>query len=161
MINMHPLDVFFAIVLAILLIRGLMRGFVEEFGSVASVFLGILAAVVFSGLVAPLLDRYLGPSMWNQVIAFLGLFLIVYLIVKLSEAGLKNLVENAELENLDRALGFFLGLVEGVLVIFVLIFIMYIQPIVPMEDAIGDSWTGRLFLPLFPYAADLIVRGQG
>jgi membrane protein required for colicin V production len=160
-INLHPLDVFFGIILLILLLRGLFRGFVEEFGSVASVFLGILAAVLFSGLVAPLLDRYLGPSIWNQVIAFLGLFLIVYLVVKLSEAGLKNLVENAELENLDKALGFFLGLIEGLLVVFVLMFILYIQPLIPMEEAIQSSITGRLLLPLFPYAADLIVRSQG
>jgi membrane protein required for colicin V production len=81
--------------------------------------------------------------------------------VKLSEAGLKNLVENAELENLDKALGFFLGLIEGLLVVFVLMFILYIQPLIPMEEAIQSSITGRLLLPLFPYAADLIVRSQG
>ncbi len=158
MANLHPLDVFFLVVLLILVIRGLFRGFVEEFGSVASVFLGILVAVLFSGLVAPLLDRYLGESMWNQVIAFLGLFLLVYIIVKLFEAGLRNLIENSELESLDRALGFFLGLIEGALVVFLLMFIMYIQPFVSMEETIRQSWTGRLLLPLFPYAAEIITR---
>lgn len=158
--NMSPLDITFLLVLAVIVIRAMIRGFVEEFGSVAAFFLGVLAAFLFSGLVAPLLEGIMGQSVWNQVVAFLGLFLITYLLVKLFEAGLRNLIERAELENLDKALGFFLGLVEAVLVVFILVFLLYIQPFFEVDALIMESWFGRVLSPFFPYAADIITGGR-
>ena len=156
---MNPLDIICLLILIIFVIRGIIRGFVVEFSSVAAIFLGILIAVLFSGLVATLLDQFMKPSFWNQVIAFLGLFILTYLLVKLFEAGLKNLVERAKLENLDKALGFFLGLTEGLLLIFILLFILHVQPLFPLDGQVAGSFFGRLLSPLFPYASGLISQG--
>ena len=157
--NLNPLDIIFLILMVVFVIRGLLRGFVVEFSSVAAIFLSILIAVLFSGLAAQLLDKFLEPSFWNQVIAFLALFMLTYLLVKLFEAGLKNLVSHAKLENLDRALGLFLGLIEGLLVVFILLFVLYVQPLFPVADVIAESFFGELLSPLFPYAAEFIIRG--
>ena len=156
-----PLDIVFIILLAILVIRTTVRGFVAEFMAGAAVLGGVLAATLLSGVVAPLLEQVIGVSMWNQVIAFLAIFILVYLIVKLSETWLANAIENAEMENLDKALGFFLGIVEGVLVIFLLLFIIYVQPFFDGAALVDGSFFGAVFSPLFPYAADVILRSQG
>ncbi len=159
--TINPLDIFILLVMLIFVLRSTIRGFVQEFASVAALLLGILVAVLFNGLVGSLLEQYIGVSMWNRIIAFLALFIVVYLIVKLSEAGLKNLIENARLENLDRALGFFLGLIEGALVSFVIMFVLYIQPFVSVDGLFEESWSGKLLSPLFPYAARILGPGEG
>lgn len=156
---MNPLDIICLIILALLFLRGIFRGFVKEFSSVAAVLSAVLLAVFFSGLVATLLDQFLEPSFWNQIIAFLAIFMIVYIVFKLFEAGLKSLVERAKLESLDKALGLFLGLLEGFIVVFVILFILHAQPFIPVDAVLNGSIFNRLLSPLFPYANELISQG--
>ena len=109
--------------------------------------LGIFVAVLFGALLSSLLDRLFAPSFWNQIIAFLVLFVLSYLLVKLFEAGLKNMVERASLENLDRALGLFLGLIEGMLLVFILLFILNYQPFFSLDESISESFFGTMLRP--------------
>lgn len=145
------LDIIFVIILVITTIRTTIKGFISEIMTLAALILGIAAAVLFSSVGAQLIDTYFGPSDWSQVIAFLVIFLIVYLLVKVFEGGLKRLFEQLNLGPLDRALGFFLGFAEGVFLIAIIIIIMKVQPFFDTAELLDVSIIAGMVGHLIPY----------
>lgn len=154
------IDVVFAIVIVILAIRAAIRGFVKELLGTAALILGIVAAVLLSGLAAQIIENWIGESVWSQVIAFLAVFLIVYIVVKIFEGALNRLVERIHLDQLDHALGLFLGIVEGLVVAFLLLLVIQIQPFFDPEVLMGGSIFARILLPFLPFAAEFLRTGR-
>jgi membrane protein required for colicin V production len=111
-------------------------------------------------VVAVQLEGYLGDSIWNQIISFLGLFLVTYLAIKIFEGALRAIVERINADNLDHALGFFLGVAEGLLLIFVLLLIIQIQPFINLDEAIDESVFAIALRPLLPYVDGLLQFGE-
>lgn len=144
------MDIVFGVVLLLAAVRCAFRGFIAEVMSMAALILGIGLAVLFSGTAAGYLEPYLGESLWNQVIGFLGIFLLVYLVVKIFEGALHRLFEKVRLERLDRALGFVLGVAEGLLVVSIAIILIYLQPFVPPERIVGNSIVTTVILRVLP-----------
>lgn len=144
------IDVVFALLIVVLAVRGVIRGFVAEFGSVAAVFVGIGGAVLFHKALAALFGRWFGESRWNPLIAFLVLFLLLYLLVKALERLLAAVFDKLNLERLDRALGFFLGLAEGLLIVCVLLFLLRWQPFFDPQGFLRDSLFTRFLSPVLP-----------
>lgn len=148
--NLHPLDIVFIVLLAVAAIRCAFRGFVAEVMSMAAILLGVGGAVLFANPGALLIDEYVGYSSWNQIIAFLVIFLAVYIVVKLLEGLLRRLLEKIHLDRLDKALGFFLGLAEGVLVVVLLVYLMSVQPILEIDEFLQGSWIARFVMDVAP-----------
>ena len=144
------IDIVFAILIVVLAVRGAIRGFVAEFGSVAALFLGLGGAIALYKSLAVLLGRWFGVSIWNPLIAFLVLFLLIYLVVKALERLLAALFDKLDLERLDRAVGLFLGLAEGLLLVGVLLFLLNWLPFVDTRGLLRDSLFARLLSPLLP-----------
>ena len=151
------LDIVFIVIVLFLTLRVVIKGFVKEFMSMAALILGIAVAVLFSGFAAQYVQPHLGAGPWSQVVAFLGLFLVTYIVVKLFENALYRLVEKINLESLDRALGFFLGLAEGLLVVFILILLLQLQPVFDVDELLRESVVARFLTPLLPYVERLII----
>ena len=156
---MSPLDIICILLLLVFIVRGLIRGFVTEFSAIAAILAGVLIASFFSGIAATVLNQYLEPSFWNQVIAFLSLFIVTYLIVKLFEAGLKSLIEKANLTNLNKALGVFLGLLEGFALIFIVIFILQLQPFIQTDTLIAESLFAKMLSAALSLCASAYFTG--
>jgi membrane protein required for colicin V production len=149
-LSFEVIDIVFALLVIIAAIRGAFRGFVTEVGSMAALILGFGAAIVLYKPVAQLLDRQFGASMWNQLIAFLILFLLGYLLVKLVQRMLQNIIDRLNLDRLDSALGFFLGIAEGLLVVGVALFIINWQPFFDPKSLLGSSFFARMLFPVLP-----------
>jgi membrane protein required for colicin V production len=149
-LSFEVIDIVFALLVIIAAIRGAFRGFVTEVGSMAALILGFGAAIVLYKPVALLLDRQFGASMWNQLIAFLILFLLGYVLVKLVQRMLQNIIDRLSLDRLDSALGFFLGLAEGLLVVGVVLFIINWQPFFDPGNLLGSSFFARMLFPVLP-----------
>lgn len=158
--NIVAFDIVSLIILLIMAIRVAFRGFIAEIMSMASVIAGIIIAVVFTHPVSMLLQEYIGDSFWNKVIAFLGLFLISYLLIKIFENSLNTLVEKVQLEKLDQALGFFLGLLEGFLLIVILVFILKAQPVVSIENLFENSFAASIADKIIPIGTKIIEEGM-
>ena len=144
-------------VILLLAIRCAFRGFVRETMDMAGILLGLLFATLFSGLLAPLLETWLGKTPWNQILAFAAVFILTWLLIFLLRDSLQAIVDNLELNHLDHGLGFLLGAVEGVLIVFLLLFLLNLQQVVPLRQYLDGSLTFRLMSPLFSYADQLIV----
>lgn len=160
--NISAFDIVSLIILLILAIRVTFRGFVAEIMSMASVLTGIIIAVIFTHPISVLLQEYIGESFWNTVIAFLGLFLISYLIIKIFENSLNSLIEKIQLEKLDQSLGFFLGLVEGFLFVVILVFILRAQPLFEVDKLLENSFSASIADKIIPIGTKIIegkIRG--
>jgi membrane protein required for colicin V production len=144
------IDLVFAVLLVVLTVRGVFRGFVTEFGSVAALFVGLGGAISLYKSVAILVGRWFGTSMWNPLIAFLVVFLILYLLVKLLERLLAALFDRLDLDRLDRALGFFLGLAEGLLLVCVVLFLLNWLPFFNTGSLLKGSLFARFLSPVLP-----------
>lgn len=148
--QLAPLDIFFLALIGVASIRAAYRGFVAEVMSVASLVVGIGAAVLLSGRAAALIAQKMGPSVWNKVIAFLVIFILAYLIVKTVERWLEGAVESLSLGGLDHALGFFLGIAEGLLFVAVIVLVLQIQPFFKIDGVLRSSRIATIFMQLFP-----------
>lgn len=159
--KIHALDIVFIVLIAAGAIRCAFKGFISEVMSFAALILGIVAAVFFSKAGAGLIDTYIGFSNWNQIIAFLVIFLVAYLLIKLLEGILHRVLEKIQLERLDRVLGFFLGLVEGGLAVVLLVYLMRVQPIFDLHELLDKSAIAGFVLEIIPVAVPSSVEGFG
>ncbi len=149
--NLGVLDIVLGLVIIIMAIRCTMRGFVTEVLSFAAVILGILMALLFYDTGAALVGEYWKVSSWNPIISFLVIFLIVYLIIKIVEKAIDRLMEKIHLDKLDKALGLFLGLIEGILVSGIIVFLLTVQPFFEVQDALGSSYIANTLLFFIPH----------
>jgi membrane protein required for colicin V production len=154
--SLSGIDIVFIIIIVILAIRCTFRGFVTELLSMAALLLGVIGAVLFSSKAVPIIEHYLGDTYWNKIIAFLAVFLIVFIIVKIFQGLLNKLIEKIHLQKLDRALGFLLGLLEGVLLVSLILFVLQVQPFFEVSNLIKESIIAGYLAPLLPYVSDLI-----
>lgn len=150
------LDIIFLVLIGIAAIRGAFRGFVTEFLSAAAIILGIIAAVFFSKAAGRIVATQLGLTNWSEIIAFLIIFLAVYIIIKIFEGALNNFVDTLKLGGLDKALGFFLGILEGVLLAAVIVFLLTVQPLFDVTGIVEESFIALLILNILPYGMAFI-----
>ena len=149
----NSLDVVLALVVFFMFVRGLLRGALAELFSVGAIVTGIAVAAIFSGPVGVSVEQSIGLNGWGRVIAFLGLFIVTYIVMKLAEKILRRFVENVNLRNLDRALGLFLGLVEGMALAALIVFVLRLQPLVDFRDVLAGSLSVRVLDPLVAFVA--------
>jgi membrane protein required for colicin V production len=149
-LTVMPIDVFFTIVILFMTIKAIIRGFVSEFMGLAGIGLGVLLGVLFSSLLGNFISENFGHSNWNQVIAFLIIFLVSYVLIKVFENGLNALVDKINLDKLDKSLGLFFGIIEGIALVMIMVFIIEVQPLINTEKVEADSWyiqTIHKFMP--------------
>ena len=158
--NIASFDIVSLIILFILAIRATFRGFLTEIMSMASIIVGIIIAVVFTRPVSELLQSYIGNSFWNMIIAFLGLFLVSYLLIKIFENSLNTLIEKVQLEKLDQSLGFFLGLIEGFLLIVIVVFLLQTQQIFDVKNLFVNSYASSIAEKIIPIGTKFIEEGM-
>jgi len=139
-------DIVFLIILSFFVIKVTVTGFIDEFFSKAAVIVGGLVAFLFYKLLTPVITELLGGKSLS-VIAFLILFLSTYLIIKLVQVFLGSLFSSESLKNLDRSLGFCLGLVEGLIVIGVILMLINIQTFVSFDKILSESIFAKILSP--------------
>lgn len=153
---MNALDWVFIVILALLGVRCMIKGFIAEVLSVAAVLIGLLAGLfLYKGASQVLVGWGLKatPEILPAILGFAAVFILAFLVVKLIERLLKEGIEAAELGGVDRALGLVLGLAEGiVLVSLALVAMSLLEPalksIAGYHKLLADSFFARLILPV-------------
>lgn len=145
------LDLVFSGLIFLVVIRVTLTGFVTEFFSKAAVIIGTTGAVLLYGRLSPYVVGVIGNDGFPDVIAFLLVFLVLYLAVKVVQQLAGTAMQGESLTNLDRALGFFLGIAEGILLVIVILMVMRKQVWVDTRFLVDDSLFARL---LEPFTAD-------
>ena len=150
MSNVPVIDLVFLILVILMVIRGHVKGFITEFFSWVALVLSIWAAVLFHPAGAEFIR---GKVMKNvehipEVLAFVGIFAIIMLLVKMIEHILKDVILGAKLGGANRFLGAVFGLVEGLTLTALLLFLLSIQPLFDASNIIVNSNFARILLPI-------------
>ncbi|MBI9102808.1 MAG: CvpA family protein [Spirochaetales bacterium] len=157
--SLMPLDIIFLVLIAIAVIRCIIKGFIGELFSFLAVVGGILIAFLFNDMAAGILNEMMSPSRWNGVIAFLVVFILVYIIMKVLEGVLKTILDKLNLEKLDKALGLFLGLIEGAIAVLVIIYLMNFIPLDKLHEFMSGSYIVNLVNDLFSWGPGMAAPG--
>lgn len=157
MSSLSVLDIVFLVLIGLLVLRGGIRGFIREFLSWPTLALGTLGSVFFYKNGALFIERHFLPGMkvLPEILAFIGIFVIIFLAFKILEKILKDIVEGINLGGVDRALGVVFGFLEGAALTAFVLFVLAIQPLFDPLAVLGSSVFAKLLLPLifnFPFA---------
>lgn len=146
--NWNALDIIFSAILVFFVLRGLFRGFFGELFSVGAIALGLGAGYFVGPRFAHTAETLLNLPGWGRVVSFLGVFLVVYVLLKILEKVIHSFVESFRLQNLDKALGLFLGAAEGLILIFLILWGLRAQSFVNVKALVDSSKIARFLVPL-------------
>jgi membrane protein required for colicin V production len=163
---MNALDWVFVIVLVLLGLRCMIKGFIAEVLSVAAVLAGLLAGLFLYKAAGQLFVTWglkAAPALLPAILGFAAVFLLAFLVVKIIERLLKEGIEAAELGGVDRAIGLVLGLAEGLLVIsIVLVAMSLLEPglkLAGFSNLLRGSFFARLILPILGPEVAKVTQG--
>ena len=151
MSNIPVIDLVFVILIVLMIIHGYTKGFISEVFSWATPILAIGSAVFFyrrcsvcirEKFVAMQDVKYL-----PEIIAFIGLFIIVMIFIRMVEYALKNIIKGAKLDGLNKIVGLLFGIVEGIAIVAIILFVLSVQPFFDTSKIIGDSFFAEILLP--------------
>jgi len=150
MSNIPVIDLIFAILIVLMAIHGYVKGFIEEIFSWAALVLAIWVAVLFYNAGAAFIRTKIMQDVRYvpEIFAFIAIFLIVMLFLKMLERVLKDLITGAKLGGANKLLGLIFGIVEGLTLTTLIVFILTIQPLFDASKIIADSIFGQILLPL-------------
>ena len=155
--SINILDTILLIIRIIVIIKVTVRGFVDEFFSMAAFLLAIAAAFWFYRPLS-LHTKVSGLSpMAMKLIAFFMIFIVVFIAVKLLQMLVSAVFNNEILNSLDHALGFFLGIFEAYIVLIILVAILQLQPFFNVDELIARSIVVRILVPL-PVDSDNVLQ---
>ncbi|MGM0431811.1 MAG: CvpA family protein [Spirochaetota bacterium] len=157
--SLSVIDIISLVILIVAAIRITFKGFVTEFMSKAGLLVGLLAALMFTNMVAPFFEERLQIGAWSNVVAFIVLFVVGYLLMRLLSSAIKGVLEALHLNVLDNMLGFVLGVLEGAIVISFIVFLLRLQTFMDVGPLLESSWVVELLEPIAPHGIEL-VKGE-
>jgi membrane protein required for colicin V production len=148
-VTIAAFDIICAVLTLILVIRCALRGFIDEIMSMASIVLGILAAILFyKNGAAFIRANWIEMKVLPEVLAFAAIFLIVFLLIRLVEHLLQDIIRGINLHRLDKLLGMLFGLIEAFVLICIILFVIAVQPLFDPMSVLQNSIVAELLLPL-------------
>jgi membrane protein required for colicin V production len=149
-VNFSVIDMVFVGLIGLFMIRCYLKGFVSELLSMAAVVLGLLAALFLHKNGGAFLRKQFWPDLKAipEIAAFAVLFIFVFLVVKIIEKMIVNIIDKVSLTNADSYLGIIFGLAEGIAVVSLILFLLKIQPLFDPSAILQDSFFARFLLPL-------------
>jgi len=145
---MNSLDYVLIAIIAIAALRCWFRGIIGEVLSAAAVVGGLLSGIFFYRPVGAWISSIVALGGFEQVVGFVAAFAIVFIVVKVVERSLRSVLENLNLDALDRILGLAFGAFEGLLVSTIVILVLRYQPLVDVSTLLEGSLVARVILPL-------------
>lgn len=157
MITFAPFDIVCLLIIILLIVRVSIIGFIAEFFSRAAVVIGVMGAVLFFRKLEPFIIRFTGVNVLTGPVSFLLIFILLYLVIKIIQQLAGSAFKGESMTNLDRAMGFFLGFAEGVLIVMVLIAVLLKQPWFDPSFLVRDSLFVRLLSPFLEDGTTLVT----
>lgn len=158
---MTMFDLIALVVLAVSALVGLIRGFVREVVTVVAFVVAAAAAIFGLRFTGPLARDAIDPDWAGSILAVLVVFAAVYLLVRVAAGAATRGVHRSSLGSIDRAAGFGIGLLRGLVVlgVFHLLFNL-VTPADRVPAWVQDSWmypvagqSGRVLARLAPGGA--------
>ena len=160
---MPAIDIFFIVLTAIMVIHGFIKGFIRELFSWAALVLSIWVAVLLFSAGGEYIRSKLMEDVRvvPELLAFIAIFLLIMIAVKLLERILRDVVEGANLGAINKFLGAIFGLIEGLALTALILFLLSTQPLFDASALIDESIFLEYMAPFFrilPTLGDDIIN---
>ena len=143
------IDWIFSAIILVFAISGVIKGFIDNvFGKIAFIA-GIVLALFFYKDIAGGLLKDVKVQFAANIIAFLLIFVVTFLAIKLVQMIVAKVFEWSILKSLDRTLGFIFGIVEGGAVVGLIIFLLTSQPFFNPGIVLDGSFYANLMTAIF------------
>lgn len=151
------IDIILTVLAVLLTVRGFTRGFIKEFFSLGAFAFGIFGAFLFYKNGADYLREKYFENLNGipEVLAFAAIFLIIFIICKLLQKVLLDVIKGLNLTSLDKMLGGIMGVIEGIAAVALVIFLISIQPLFNPDDLLQNSLFGKMLLPFLSQPLNL------
>ncbi len=155
---MNVLDIILMILILVSAISGFSNGFFIELASIASIILGIWAAVSFSGIIERWLSHFINWSPESlRLIAFILIFIIVVIIVHLIARIFEQTIRAIALGIFSRLAGGLLGALKGAFILSLLLIVItqieyYTVTIIPPKT----KEESKLYGPIDNFAPNIL-----
>ncbi|MFT5320260.1 MAG: membrane protein required for colicin V production [Pseudohongiellaceae bacterium] len=146
------IDIIIVGIVVISALLGVFRGLIKEALSLASWFAAIVAGTLFSSQLADLMENLINNPSLRRIAAFALLFIVVIFTGTLISNLISKLTEAAGLKGADRTLGALFGVLRGMIIVLVIIFIC-------SQFDISQAWFDGS--KLVPHALAMIDYLQG
>lgn len=115
----------------------LARGFIHEAFALLVWVVGVILAFAFAPQVSDLVHNATGWGHWSYFIAFIGIFIVVWIVGVVITACLRIVLSHVGLGPLDRLVGLVFGVARGALLVTVLL--LFSSMTGAQEKAVHDS----------------------
>jgi membrane protein required for colicin V production len=122
------IDLIFAVVVLLFAVNAAIKGLVHEVFTKAAFIAGLLCALAFKGLLASMLQNRVENALIAQILSFVLIFIVVYIAVRLVQQIVSKIFEGDIMSGLNKALGFFFGIAEGLVTVGFILFLLHAQP---------------------------------
>ncbi|MDR2633567.1 MAG: CvpA family protein [Treponema sp.] len=148
-----PMDIIFAVFVMLFAIRGALRGFLDELFSIAFLVMGLLGAVLFYKKGADLIRTKIPEDIrfLPEMLAFGAVFCLIFVGVKVLGLLVKDILMQVKLGGVDRVLGVFFGLIEGLVLVTLMLFLLNIQPFFDTQSILNESIFAELLMPVITH----------
>jgi membrane protein required for colicin V production len=138
-VNFNWLDVVLGLILALSVLRGFLKGLARTGIGVAAVVLGLIFGLWFYGTVGSYFRSFVDSRPVANLIGFLTVFALVLALGGLLGVAFDKLLKIIHLSWLNRLLGAGFGLVRGVLVSTVIVFVLMAFSAKPPPHSVAQS----------------------
>lgn len=150
------LDIVSLVIIIVVALQAMFKGFVKEFMSKAGILVGFIIALMFSTVVAEIVDERFGLGVWSNLVAFAALFLGGFLVMKVLSNMLRSILEGLHLAFIDNLFGFVLGLVEGAVIVSFMVYLLNLQTFIDLGVSLEQSWVVGLLEPIAPLSIEFV-----
>lgn len=146
---MNGFDFAILLILCLFLVKGLWKGLIRQLCSLAGIVLGIFLSWSFSDFLGPELARFSGwPLRVSVVVVGAMLFFAGILAFFVLGFYLGKLAKQPVLAVLNRFSGALFGVIEGVVILAVVIYLLTLWPLVARKTVVQTSTLSPPFVRL-------------
>lgn len=142
------IDIIFIVIILFFAVTACVSGLIRELFGKLAVVAGAVAAFFFSGKLSPYLFKIINNKTVDLVIAFLLIFIAVFLFVKIIQILFKNIFSGEILKSLDHVLGFIFGAIEGVAIVSCVLILLEAQIWFDASSLIDGSTISSFLIPV-------------
>lgn len=141
------IDVVFIVIVLFFAVTACVSGLIRELFGKLAVVAGAVAAFFFCGRLSPYLQKIISNKTVDLVIAFILIFIAVFLFVKIIQILLKNIFSGEILKSLDHVLGFLFGAAEGIALVACVLILLKAQTWFDSSAVTDGSTVSSVLLP--------------
>lgn len=144
-------------VMAVFLVRALMRGFIREVMGLVGVVVAIVASAITYNPLGEFLQHVSGlEAEWWYAVAFALVLVVVFGVFVYLGKGLAKLIHSGPFSALDRLLGGAVGLVKGVLICYLLLNLLLLVTPFSVPASLKESFLASYVIRSGRYIVDLV-----